>query len=363
MPERILIVGTGLVGGSVGLALRTVSDAYVIGVDADAANAERAKEAGAVDEVVPSAPDGAAEADVVLVATPVGEILAAVRGVAASARPGTVVTDVGSTKGTIVTEAETLLGRSRPFVGGHPMAGTEGEGIAAARADLFDGALWILTPTQHTDPDAFGRVNAMVTGLRARTLALDPDAHDRLVARVSHLPYAIATSLMAMTAADGDPRVFEAAAGSFRDVTRTAGTNPRIWHDIFSTNRGAVVGELARMVEELTALRRALEEGDLGAVDALIATAREGRKHLPIKGERTPAEPVTLEVYIPDRAGVIAQAATALGDGGVNIEDLSMDHSGAGGTLRITVDGRANAEKALDLLAARDFRGTVVEDP
>jgi prephenate dehydrogenase len=360
MTERILIVGTGLVGGSIGLALRRSGDAHVMGFDADMSNAKRARDDGALDEVVDDPASGAENADIIVLAPPVGEILSAVGEVARTARPGTVVTDVGSTKGTIVVEAERLLGPERPFVGGHPMAGTEGEGIAAARADLFDGALWILTPTEATEPSAFRRVNAFATSLGARTLALDPDAHDRLVARVSHLPYAIATALMAVVSEDSDARVFDAAAGSFRDVTRTAGTNPRIWHDILSTNRAAVGREIERMVAKLETMRTALDAGDLDAVDALIATARDARKRLPIKGERTPADPVTVEVLIPDRTGVIADVTTALGEGGVNIEDLWMDHSAVGGTLLITVDGRTNAAKAIELLSARDFRAALL---
>ena len=362
MTEQILIVGTGLIGGSVGLALHRDTDTRVIGFDSDAGNAERARDMGAVDEVVGDPSAGAEHADVVVIATPVGEILGAIGAVAKTAQPGTVVTDVGSTKSAIVAQALGVLGPDRPFVGGHPMAGTEGEGIGAARGDLFDGALWILTPTEATDSAAFRRVNALAGGLGARTLALDPDAHDQLVARVSHLPYAIATALMALAGEDGDTRVFDAAAGSFRDVTRTAGSNPRIWHDILATNRLAVGAEIARMVSKLETMRSALEAGDIGVVDDLISTAREARRRLPLKGERTPADPITVEVHIPDRPGVLADVTTALGRGGVNIEDVWMDHTPAGGTLRITVDGRSNATKAIDLLGTYDFHATVLED-
>jgi prephenate dehydrogenase len=342
--------------------LKRTGDAHVTGFDADAANAARARDRGALDEVVLDAASGAEAADVVVIATPVGEILAATESVARGARPGTIVTDVGSTKGTIVAEAEAVLGPERPFVGGHPMAGTEGEGIGAARPDLFDGALWMLTPTEATDPSAFRRVNGLVTGLGARTLAIDPASHDRLVARVSHLPYAIATALMAIVDDDGDERVFEAAAGSFRDVTRTAGTNPRIWHDILATNRAAVAREIDVMIAKLRTIGDALGDGDLDAVDALMAAARDARRRLPLKGERTPSSPITVEIYIPDRAGVIAAVTTALGEGGINIEDVWMDHTAAGGTLRITVDGHPNAAKAVELLASRSFRAAILED-
>jgi len=362
MTERILVVGTGLIGGSLGLALRRTGAGHVVGFDADPATAGRALDAGALDEVTADVATGSENADVVILAAPVGEILRAASEVASRARPGTVVTDVGSTKETIVAQAERLLGSDRPFVGGHPMAGTEGEGIAAARADLFEGALWILTPTRATDSSAYRRVNTLVTGLGARTLALEPRTHDELVARVSHLPYTIATALMALAVEQGDSRVFDVAAGAFRDVTRTAGTNPRIWHDIFATNAGAVAGEITRLVHVLDSVRSALEAGDLAAVDDVIARAREARKRLPMKGERTPATPVTVEVLIPDRQGVLAEVMTALGEGGINIEDLWMDHTPAGGTLLVVVDGSSIATKSIGLLVARGYRAAILEE-
>ncbi len=362
MSERILVVGTGLIGGSIGLGLRKNTDAVVRGFDAETENARAALSVGALDEIAEDLSSGAEGADMVIVATPVGEVLPAIERVQAGAAPGTVVTDVGSTKTGIVAEAERLLGADRSFVGGHPMAGTEGEGIRSARPDLFDNALWILTPTERTDSDAYRRVNALVASLGARTLALDPAEHDRLVALVSHLPYAIATALMALAGDEGDPRVFRAAAGSFRDVTRTAGTNPRVWRDIFATNREAVVRELEQFAMSLDELRSAVELGRWDDLDEIIERARTARKRFPAKGERTPTEPVTLEVAIPDRAGVLAEITTAIGQGGINIEDLWMDHTSAGGVLRLVVDGRATAEHAAALLTAKGFRTAMLED-
>ncbi|MGH2760040.1 MAG: prephenate dehydrogenase/arogenate dehydrogenase family protein [Actinomycetota bacterium] len=362
MGERILLIGTGLIGGSIGLGLKRSGNVRVRGFDADDNNAEAALEVGAVDEVAPDIRRGVDGADVVVVATPVGEILPTIERVASHVSPATLVTDVGSTKSGIVTEAERLLGAEGAFVGGHPMAGTEGEGIRSARPDLFEDALWILTPTERTASDAYRRLNALVASLGARTLALDPAEHDRLVALVSHLPYAIATSLMALAGEEGDPRVFQAAAGSFRDVTRTAGTNPRVWRDIFAWNREAVVRELEHFSMRLEDLRAAVELGRWDELDEIIERARAARRRFPAKGERTPGEPVTLDVAIPDRAGVLAEVTTAIGQGGINIEDLWMDHRSAGGVLHILVDGVATAERAGELLTEKGFRVTVVED-
>lgn len=362
MSERVLIVGTGLIGGSIGLALRKSGGTTVVGVDASPINGEAALAAGALDEVARDLRGGAAEADIVVVATPVGEILRTVAELADATKEGAVVTDVGSTKATIVAEAERLLGPRRAFVGGHPMAGTEGEGIASARPDLFDGALWILSPTNATDSDAYRRINLLVTKLGAQTLALEPAEHDRLVALVSHLPYAIATALMAVAAKEGDPRLFRAAAGSFRDVTRTAGSNPRVWRDIFTTNADAVLRELDQFSSSLATLRAAIADGRWDEFDALVQSARDARRRFPVKGERAPVDPVVLEVAILDRAGALADVTTAVGEGGINIEDLWVDHTPAGGVLKLLVDGRDTAARAAELLGRRGFRTTTVED-
>jgi prephenate dehydrogenase len=357
--ERVLVVGTGLIGGSVGLALRDAG-LHVAGYDASSDSAATALDTHAIDEIRTEL--DASNVDIVVIATPVGEVLRTVERVAESADEGTIVTDVGSTKAHIVSEAQRLLGAARPFVGGHPMAGTEGEGIASARADLFDNALWILTPTSTTDADAYRRVNAIVTSIGARTLALDPDEHDRLVALVSHLPYAIATALMAIAGDEGDARVFRTAAGSFRDVTRTAGSNPRVWRDIFDTNRDAVLREIDQFSSTLARLRDAVATKRWDDFDALVSSARDARKRFPAKGERAPLDPVTVEVAIPDRAGVLAEITTTLGSGGINIEDIWVDHTPSGGVLRLLLDGHDLAAQAAELLGRHGFRTTMVEE-
>ncbi len=357
---RLLVVGTGLIGGSIGLAARKQGGAAVIGYDLSRERADRAREVGAVDEVVDDPVAGCREVDLVVVATPVGQILRAVDAVADALPPGAVVTDVGSAKAPIVSGAEERLGDERPFVGGHPMAGSEGEGVDAARPDLFEDALWILTPTPHTDADAYRRVNTLVSHLGARTLALGPEEHDRLVALISHLPYAVSTTLLDLAGEESDDRIFRAAAGSFRDVTRTAGTNPAIWRDILSTNRDAVLAALDAFTDRLRGFREALVAGDWDEVAASIDRARSARRRFPLKGEREPARPVALEVFVPDRAGVLAEITTTLGEGSVNIEDLWMDHTPRGGVVHLVVDGPETAERAAFLLGERDLHAAVL---
>lgn len=332
------------------------------GYDPASGTIDAALEAGAIDAATDDPSDAAPTADLIIVATPVGEILPSIARIASSAKEGCVVTDVGSTKATIVHEAQALLGEDRYFVGGHPMAGTEGEGIDSARDDLFDGALWILSPTDSTSSSAYREVNQIVTRLGARTLALAPEEHDRLVALVSHVPYTIATALMLLAAEDGDPRLFRTAAGSFRDVTRTAGSSPRIWQDIFATNRDAVLSELDNFSSHLAKVRNAIRDEDWDAFSSIVSSARDARLRFPTKGERAPSEPVTVEVQIPDRAGVLAEVTTAVGSGDINIEDLWVEHTPAGGVLRLLVDGRSTASAAAELLDRHGFRTTIVEE-
>lgn len=354
--DLVLVVGTGLIGGSVGMGLRAAGAATVRGVDRSPEHLDRALELGAVDEISADLAQACEGADLAVVAVPVGQVVPTVERIA-SAAPRMIVTDVGSAKGPIVAGAEAVLGS---FVGGHPMAGSEREGIEAARADLFEGALWMLTPTAHTDAGAFRKVNTLVQRLGARSLALDPAEHDRLVALVSHLPYAVATTLMELAGSQGDDRVLRAAAGSFRDVTRTAGSNPGIWKDILSANRGAVLGALDAFTERLSGFRDALAADDWDAVTHFIEHARDARRRLPLKGERGPADPFVVQVPIPDRAGVLAEITTSLGAHGVNIEDLWMEHSAAGGIVRIVVDGPDVATSAAKHLRELDYRVAVM---
>jgi prephenate dehydrogenase len=358
----VLIVGTGLIGGSIGLALREAGAARVTGFDAAPDRARRAAELGALEEAFDQLPPACAAADIVLLATPVGQITSGVRSVAGASREGTIVTDVGSTKGPIVDEAERILGSRRPFVGGHPMAGSEREGIEAARPDLFHAALWILTPTRSTDERAFRTVRDLVGATGAKTIALDPVEHDRLVALVSHLPYAIATALMDLAGAEGDERVFRAAAGSFRDVTRTAGSAPHIWRDILAANREALLRELDAFAGRLGDFRRALADREWETLDGFIARARDARRRLPLKGERGPVSPQVLEIPVPDRTGVLADITTTIGSLGINIEDLRMEHSGEGGVAYVVVDGLSNAQRSADILREQGLRVTISED-
>ena len=233
---RLAVIGTGLIGASVGLAAKRTG-ATVSGFDEDEATAEVALERGAVDEVKPTLADALGGADLAVVAVPVGRLAAQVRTVLEASAEDCTVTDVGSTKSAV---CEAAAGSTR-FIGGHPVCGSEARGPAHATADLFEGATWFLSPLPHSDPARYRLVHGFVGDLDALPVAIDPGAHDRLVALTSHLPHVLANVLVnhaGATRIDGHEPL-SSAGGSLRDMTRVAGANPRIWVDIFLENAEA----------------------------------------------------------------------------------------------------------------------------
>jgi len=270
---RALVVGTGLIGGSLGLALRQ-RGWHVSGLDADAGRATAALAAGALDEIG----EGLA-AEVVFLATPVA--IAAEIGQAVLAdrrRPAdVVVSDVGGVK----TPITTALSDPR-FVGGHPMAGSEQIGIDGAEADLFVGATWVLTPTATTDPGAYSRLSAVVASLGADVVALSPADHDRMVAVVSHVPHLVAATLMnaAATGAETDALLLRLAAGGFRDMTRVAAGHPGIWPDICSDNSTAIVAALDQLLGDLGTMRDRVATRDRAELFDVLERAARARRCL-----------------------------------------------------------------------------------
>jgi prephenate dehydrogenase len=327
---RVAVVGTGLIGGSVGLALG--ARGYdVAGFDHDERRLARAKELGAITEAAASLDDAVAGAELVVVAVPVGAIADAV--VAALDAGAAAVTDVGSVKKSVVAEVE----RQRPdasarFVGGHPMAGSEQDGVDGADASLFVGATWTLTPTANTDERAYTLVLRIIRELGADVVSISPEHHDELVAMVSHVPQLAASTLMDVATTNEDDRrtLMRLAAGGFRDMTRIAAGHPAIWPDILTTNREAVLGALDAYVAALSRARDLVAAGERDQLLILLERARLARRNLPV-GASMATDLVELRVPVPDRPGVIAEVTTLAGRLGVNIADFEIAHSAEGG--------------------------------
>jgi prephenate dehydrogenase len=278
-----------------------------------------------------------------------------VRETLALVREDSTVTDVGSTKVPVCGAA----GGDARFVGGHPICGAETRGPERAAAELFEGATWFLTPSSATPPDRFRLVHGFVSALRARPVAIDPGAHDRLVAVTSHLPHALANVLLNQAGAarvDGhDP--LSAAGGSLRDISRIAGANPRIWVDIFLDNREALASALAEHRRRVEQLESALAAGDAGFLARWIGEAGGNRRRLLETAYEDPGELQRLRVHIPDRPGVLAGIFQALGAERINVEDFEMEHLSTerGGTLTVLVAGAAEAARAIALLEAQGY--------
>jgi prephenate dehydrogenase len=275
---KVAVLGVGLIGGSIGLAARRRVGARVVGYDPDTGVLARAVEVGAIDESASGIAEAVDGADIVFVATPVGASVGATRQALAAATPECIVSDVGSTK----REIARAISDPR-FLGGHPLAGAETAGVEHAREDLFEGAVWCLTPPAEAPSPASGRLRELIERVGARPMAIDPDAHDRLMASVSHLPHVLANVLVAQArqAARGDwagegsvEGGIPGAGPSFRDATRVAGANTAIWTDIYMSNRDALIAALDDAVERLGAVRTALADGDAGALAAWNERAR-----------------------------------------------------------------------------------------
>jgi prephenate dehydrogenase len=357
---RIAVLGVGLIGGSIGLAARRRLEAEVVGCGRSPERLARAVELGALDRGTGSLAEACEGADAVFCAGPVGALPEQAREALAACGPDAVVSDVGSTKGELVA----ALGEDERFIGGHPLAGAETAGVENAREDLFEGARWYLTPTERSSGLLYDRLQRLLAGLGARPQAIDARTHDRVLATISHLPHVVANALVAEAAEEltRDSERLPEVGPSFRDATRVAGSNPAIWADIFASNREAVaetVESAARRLESAAALIRG---GDRDAVAAWHAAAAEDRRRLVESGAE--AGPLReLRIVIANRPGTMAELALALGNAGVNIEDMALHPAPdmRSGAVSLWVAGDEDAARAATLVRELGHTVTVLD--
>ncbi len=278
--DTLAIIGPGLIGGSLSLALKQAGAVReVLGVGRNPARLTVARELGLIDRAVDWAEAG--QADCILLALPVGDTAAVLKSLAPHLKAGAIVTDAGSTKVNVIVAARAALGaRVADFVPGHPIAGSEQSGPGAARADLYQGKKVVLTPQADTRAAALATVQALWEAAGAQVEMLEPDLHDRVFAAVSHLPHLAAFALVDELAqrADGDT-FFRFAASGFRDFTRIAGSSPEMWRDIALANREALLTELDAYLTALQSLRGAVAGEDADALLTLFSRARNAREN------------------------------------------------------------------------------------
>jgi prephenate dehydrogenase len=342
------VVGLGLIGASVALALKSTGWS-VTGVDSDPSTVTLAIDGGVIidTELSPNV-------DLAVIATPAGAVARLASEVLAQlVNPAVIVTDVAGVKGSIVAQ----LADER-FLGGHPMAGSELRGLSGARAELFQGTTWVLTPTDRTSPATYSTLHGILREIGANVVAISADDHDRLVAIASHVPHLLAGSLMneASQVAEEDAVLLQLAAGGFRDMTRIAAGDPGIWPDILFENRDAVVQSLEALEGRLQTLRAALLNDERDVILESLLSAASARRQLPGRALST-EDLAYLRVKVSDEPGVLARVTRSASDLAVNIYDIEIAHGieGIGGTLLLAVDAQ-QSQMFGDALSALGFQ-------
>jgi prephenate dehydrogenase len=342
---RIAVLGVGLIGGSIGLAARARLDAEVTGFDPDRELLGRAAELGAIDaghDTVAGAVEGA---ELVFCAAPVAALPGLAAEALAAGGEDCAITDVGSVKRDVIA----ALGSDSRFIGGHPLAGAETSGVENARAGLFEGARWYLTPTPKTGGLLYDRVQRAISEIGARPQAIEAETHDRLMATISHLPHVVANVLVtqAATALSEEAEHLPEVGPSFRDATRVAGANPAIWGDILAGNREAVASEIDAAVDRLSEAAELLRSADRDAVSTWHEQAGRRRREL-IESEIAGGPLHELRVLVPNRPGIVAEVALELGRAGVNIEDMALYPAAdmTSGAISLYIAGDGEAERA-----------------
>ncbi len=348
-PQRTAnVIGLGLVGGSIALGLRQ-RGWRVHGDDTSEAIVARALEGSVVD-----AAGLDPEAAITFVAVPVLAVADQVK--RALGETTGAVTDVGSVKGPVCAACD-----DPRFIGGHPMAGSELDGLDGADGEMFNGAVWVLTPGAESDDHTLAMISGVVRQLGAEVVALTPERHDQVVAVVSHVPHLAAATLMKLAAdrADEHAALLRLAAGGFRDMTRIASGHPAIWLDICAENRAAIVTALSGLIDGLSEIRDVVDVADREALGGLLAAARDARTNLPGRVAH-PESFAEVRIPIPDRTGAAAEVFTLAADLGVNISNFEVVHMAEGnrGVAVVLVDAESS-EVFRGGLIARGFKPAV----
>ncbi len=356
--RRLAVIGVGLMGGSLALAARREwPEVTVVGYDSDPRSLEDALARGVLTEAATGAAAAAAGADLVVISTPVRSIPGLVSECMAAEPAPRLISDLGSTKTQVMRLLHPLARTC--FIGGHPMCGAETAGVRYARANLFEGATYFLSPPAELPGPLFEVMHSFVARLGARPMTIEPETHDRIMALISHVPHVLANVMMSEVGGfqHRGRRALYCAGPSFRDLTRVAGANPAMWREVFMENREALVDALRGIAGDIQQFCDDLERQDEFGVAEAISTAAAYRQELLKKGDHEPAAHTQNTVRIPDEPGLLSRVMTALGNANINIEDLTLHHYSrkAGGDLVLYVTGEATAATASGVLETMGF--------
>jgi len=364
MVKKIAVIGTGLMGGSLALALKDYDGVgEVAAFDASIEVRDAARELRIADTIAETAAEAASGAQVVFIATPISAMVSSLEAAAPALEDGVVVSDIASAKMGVMQAIQEALPPGALYVSGHPMTGSEQSGVHFARADLFRDRYYILTPNENTDATAYQRIHALLKEMGARVISMDPESHDRAMATVSHVPHLLSLLLMEMAARERErmKSIYSVAAGGFRDMTRIAASNPDVWLDIVTENRAFIIEKLGDYQQSLQGLKEALARGDTEALREIFVDARAAREELSLKAGAEITEMFAVSLPVPDEPGVISRITTAVGGLGVNIEDIGIVHplEGETGILTLNVLGEDRAAEAAAHLESLGYRASL----
>jgi prephenate dehydrogenase len=356
----IAIFGVGLIGGSLALCFKGKPGIRVIGHSSRADSVDKYIKRGVVDEATTSMKEAAEAADIIFVCVPVGLLEPYLRQLwQLRLKPGCIITDVGSTKASIMAAAETLTRRDVHFIGGHPMAGSERSGVEAASSHLFENAYYVLTPQKDTPPEAIAKLEELLKHTKAHIVKMDAKEHDDIVGAISHLPHMIAVALVNQVRRYNESNSLyqQLAAGGFRDITRIASSDPTIWRDILINNRDVLLKLLADWNSEIERFIAMLRDGDAAGIERQFAEAGQFRQELPERRKGMITSLYDLYVDVPDHPGVIGHIASLLGGERINLSNIQVIESreDVPGVLRLSFRNEPDMDRAAKLLRTEGY--------
>ncbi|MBZ4688341.1 MAG: Prephenate dehydrogenase [Clostridiales bacterium] len=357
--KKVVIIGLGLIGGSIGLALKRRDFAReIVGIDKDSNILQKALELGAIDKAVDDASVDLRGAELMILAVHLDAIERVLKKVAPFIPKGCIVTDVTSVKEKAIEIIENMLPKDVYFIGGHPMAGSERGGIEAADPFLFENAIYVLTPGKNNSGGIVDTMKTFIKTLGAKPLILDPKRHDFLVALISHMPHIVAASLnLTVAELDRSNEALALAAGGFRDTTRIASSHPEMWSSICTGNSVELSRVLTAIRDVLARFQQLIEHGEQDQLKNCLEEAKRIRDSLP---DRPGLLPRVFEIIVtlPDRPGEIGRIGTLLGDNGINISEIEIlrVREGDGGTMRLAFSCEEDEVKAQKILQEAGYK-------
>lgn len=366
MRGTVFVIGLGLIGGSVALAIKnTHRDVRIYGYDINDNSAQLAKALGIIDDICDSVRAGAEEADLIILGTPVKQTVQLLGDLSGySLKKNVIITDVGSTKMKVTESAKQLEKSGATFIGGHPMAGSHKSGPAAAKAHLFENAFYLLTPTQQEEEKKLAELKAWLRGTKAKFLTVSPEMHDKMTGVISHFPHIIAAGLVhsAKRAAEQNELVARLAAGGFRDTTRIASSSPEMWRDILLHNKDELLLLMDDWIEQMDDIKRHIQASDSDSIFRYFSSAKTFRDELPVRSQGAIPSFYDLYVDVPDYPGVISEITGYLAQSRISITNIRIleTREELYGVLVISFQSEEDRKAAEDCLAGHTNYGVYI---